>query len=157
MKTIETTCFFTGHRDIPNERYDAIFERVYSVIEELYKKGFRTFIAGGAIGFDTLAAIAVLRLREKYSDVYLHICIPCRDQSKNFSQIQKEKYMYVVNNADSYEVMYEHYVRGCMHARNKKMADFSSVCVAYCKKQTGGTAFTVNYAQKKGIEIIYID
>lgn len=157
MKTIETTCFFTGHRDIPDGQYEAISESVYSVIEGLYEKGFRTFIAGGAIGFDTLAALAVLKLREKYPDVYLHICIPCRDQSKKFSAKQKEEYMYVVSKADSYEVMYDHYVRGCMHARNKKMADFSSVCVAYCKKQTGGTAFTVNYAQKKGIEIIYID
>ena len=35
MKTIETTCFFTGHRDIPDGQYDAIFESVeYAAIKE---------------------------------------------------------------------------------------------------------------------------
>ena len=68
----------------------------------------------------------------------------------------KAEYQAILECADEVLVMYEHYVRGCMHARNRKMADDSSKCVAFCTEKTGGTAYTVNYADKKGIEIIMI-
>ena len=151
----QDTCFFTGHREI-DDSYEETEQKVYFVSERLYEAGYRNFITGGAIGFDTLAAKVVLKLRAIHPDVRLHICIPCNNQDKYFTPEQKAEYNYLLENADSHEVLYEHYVRGCMHTRNRKMADSSSVCIAYCKKQTGGTAYTVGYAVKKGLQIIYI-
>lgn len=157
MNDPHSTAFFTGHRDLPEDLYNDIYEKVYFIIKTLYiAAGYRDFVAGGAVGFDTLAAKAVLRLRESAKDARLHIIVPCKGQDKYFSPQQKQEYAKILESADSVEVLYEHYVRGCMHARNKKMADRSSVCVAYCTKDTGGTAYTVSYARKKGIEIIYV-
>lgn len=36
------------------------------------------------------------------------------------------------------------------------MVDFSSVCIAYQYKATGGTAYTTRYAQNRGLRIILI-
>ena len=41
-----------------------------------------------------------------------------------------------------------------MHKRNRHLVDNSSVCVCYLNKENGGTAYTVDYAGKKGLEII---
>ena len=43
---------------------------------------------------------------------------------------------------------------GCMHVRNRHLVDFSSYCICYQTKETGGTAYTVNYAKENGL-IIY--
>ena len=34
------------------------------------------------------------------------------------------------------------------------MVDSSAVCIAYCTRKTGGTAYTVRYALKKGLQVI---
>lgn len=151
----EITCFFTGHREIPEDIYSDLYQKVCNNIKALYQRGYREFIAGGAIGFDTLCAEAVLEMR-KTCDIRLSIYIPCRGQEKYFSDIQKEQYQKILDNADRVFILSEHYYRGCMHTRNRKMADDSSVCIAYCTKTTGGSAYTVDYAQKKGLEIIKV-
>lgn len=156
--TKETTCFFTGHRSYPREQYESIRSATESIIRTLYDEGYRNFICGGALGYDQLAAETVMRLRNnEYADMKLHLYIPCEGQAANFAPGDKFAYDYVRERADSEKVLYPRYVRGCMHARNRAMADDSSICIAYLKKPTGGTAYTVDYAQKKGIKIIYID
>lgn len=39
-------------------------------------------------------------------------------------------------------------------ARNRHLVDGSSYCVTYCVEQSGGTAYTVDYARKNGLKII---
>ena len=51
----KTVCF-TGHREFPREYIAPLTERLDSILERLYAAGYRTFVAGGAEGFDTLAA-----------------------------------------------------------------------------------------------------
>lgn len=152
----EKTCFFTGHRDIPSSDERDIFLKVSGLIEQLYQDGFRNFIAGGAIGFDTLAAKAVIAAKEEHPDIRLHICIPCKGQDKYFSPEQKAEYSLILSISDSAEVLYEHYVRGCMQTRNRRMVDLSSVGIAYCTRPTGGTAYTVSYAEKKDVKIFHV-
>lgn len=66
----EKTCCFTGHREIPSGQRRKIFARTEEAIEGLIKKGYLYFGAGGALGFDTIAAFAVLKLKERYPTVY---------------------------------------------------------------------------------------
>ena len=40
-----------------------------------------------------------------------------------------------------------------MFKRNRHLIDNSSLCICYLTKNSGGTAFTVNYALKKGLII----
>ena len=151
----KTTCCFTGHRIIPNDDVLKVDENTESVCKSLIKKGFKTFITGGAKGFDTIAAQCVLRLRNEY-DIRLVIAVPCKDQSKGWSKTDKDIYDKILHFADEVIVLSENYTPHCMHKRNRFMVDNSSVCVAYLKKMSGGTAYTVNYAADTGKAIIFI-
>lgn len=143
----EKTCCFTGHRSIPTEEREELAQRLEKTILQLYQSGIHYFGAGGALGFDTLAARAVLRLREEYSDVKLILVLPCLSQTKGWRPEDATEYEQIKYQAD--EVIYtsQEYTRGCMHKRNRYLVDHSGICVCYLTKDSGGTAYTVRYAR----------
>ena len=150
------TCCFTGHRIISSDKTEVLKTSIYNTCENLIDRGFSRFICGGAIGFDMLSAICVLALKKKYPHIKLVLCIPCSDQDEKWNPQQKMMYGYILDNADEVEVLHEKYITGCMHERNKKMVDESSVCIAYLKRNFGGTKSTVDYACNCELEVIYL-
>lgn len=42
----------------------------------------------------------------------------------------------------------QEYTRDCMFERNRHLADYSSVCICYLNKPSGGKVYTVEYAKK---------
>lgn len=56
------TACFTGHRELPADNLPEISKHLEDTLVTLIEQGYRYFGAGGALGFDTLAAQAVLRL-----------------------------------------------------------------------------------------------
>ena len=147
-------CMFTGHRVIPVDAHKDLWEALKKEIADLYLEGVRDFITGGALGFDTLAALTVLALKEIRSDVQLRLYLPCRDQDKGWNGRNKEIFNHIKENADSILYVNDIYVPGCMHARNRRMVDDSDVCIAYLTRGSGGTAYTVDYAESRGIKVI---
>ena len=154
MKDI-TVCF-TGHRDIPADKRTEILRALSRTVGELYLQGYRTFCAGGALGFDTLAAAVVLVLKKKKDDVRLHLILPCPDQAKGWRQADIDMYEAIKAEADDIVYVAPRYERGCMHARNRQLVEQSGVCVAYMSRETGGTAYTVSYAKQHNLRIINI-
>lgn len=63
---MQKICSFSGHRSIPSDQLPQLEKRLEAELCNLIHCGFTKFRAGGALGFDTLAAQAVLRLREQY-------------------------------------------------------------------------------------------
>ena len=150
----EKTCCFTGHRDIPSGAYQHIFSKTEEMVESLIKEGYLYFGAGGALGFDTIAAFTVLKLKEKYPDVRLILVLPCLSQTRGWSSHDVEIYEDIKSRADKVVYTSEEYTRGCMHKRNRHLVDNSSACIAYLTDSKGGTAYTVDYAKKHGL-IVY--
>ena len=152
----EQTCCFTGHREIP-AFFEAHLElELESVIHGLIARGIRYFGAGGALGFDTLAAQVILRLRATYPQIRLILVLPCRDQDRYWAEEQRKRYREIRTLADKTVYVSETYDRDCMGRRNQHLVDHSSICVAYCTRATGGTASTVRYALKKDLEVILL-
>lgn len=147
------SCCFSGHRNIPEELQPELRKHVRDGIDYLYARGIKTFYAGGALGFDSLAAEAVISRRGEHGDIRLIIVIPCRNQTAKWSDADKAQYDRINREADEVICLAEHYFQGCMHQRNRYMVDHSQVCICYLKKQTGGTAYTVRYAQERGLQI----
>ena len=56
--------------------------------------------------------------------------------------------------ADKVVYTSQEYTKGCMHKRNRHLVDHSSVCICYLTKKDSGTAYTVDYSEKQGLEII---
>lgn len=50
------------------------------------------FGAGGALGFDTLAAQTVLELKKKYPDIRLILVLPCLSQTRNWKAANISEY-----------------------------------------------------------------
>lgn len=146
------TLFFTGHRDIQNT--EELRELLKDTVKFFIGKGYKYFVAGGALGFDTLAADCILELRDAGEDVELILMLPCKNQAAKWSPEDVRKYQGHLQLADRVIYVSETYTRGCMFLRNRAMADASSVCVAYCNRREGGTAYTVDYASKLGLSIV---
>ena len=154
MRSKEGICCFTGHRIIADEALLRLPQLLEETIARLVASGITVFRAGGAVGFDTIAALKVLEQKKKYPFLRLELYLPCRDQAKGWNGVNQSAYRYVMERADSVTFLYETYVHGCMHARNRALVEGADVCVAYCLSETGGTAYTVSYAQKKGLRLI---
>lgn len=150
------TCCFTGHRQIPPEQREQIASKLESVIISLYQKGIRYYEAGGALGFDTLCARTVIRLRESCPGMKLILVLPCLTQTRGWRPEDVQEYERIMALADKVVYTSQKYTRGCMHKRNRHLVDNSSVCICYLTKDNGGTAYTTRYAKKQGLEIVNI-
>jgi len=106
-------CIFTGHRELPASTgplYDALLRHITA----LYDDGCTDFVSGGAMGFDLLAAEAVLALRPLYPDMRLVMILPCLGQERAYSAADKERYRALLDQADMVRYTAHQYYRGCM-------------------------------------------
>ena len=71
----ESCCCFTGHRRIPDQEGLWLRRRLREEILSLAEEGVVTFLTGGALGFDTMAAQEVLRVRAMAVS-YTHLTLP---------------------------------------------------------------------------------
>ena len=157
MNMIQGKCFFTGHRIMSNDEKERIFEKLKDLIKELEKEGVYEYYAGGAIGFDYLAAQAVIAVREELPHLCLELCLPCYGSEKKWSDNEKFNFQLLKVKCDRFSyVSEEPYFDGCMQKRNEVMADNCGTCVAYCKNSRSGTKKTLDYAKENGCRIINI-
>lgn len=147
-----STCCFTGHRnlDVP---IDILETRLRNIITDLVNKNVIYYGAGGALGFDTLAALTVITLRREYPQIKLILVLPCKDQTRGWESNDIHVYNYILEQADKVVYTSEAYYPGCMHKRNRHLVDNSAYCICFKNKASGGTAYTVDYAQKSGLKI----
>lgn len=150
-----TVCF-TGHRYIPEKDRAVVAARLRRTLVELIDEGYKYFGAGGALGFDTLAAKTVLDLRREYPHIKLILVLPCKDQCAKWSGEDVRTYESIRAAADKTVWISENYTPTCMHERNRHLVNFSSVCVCYLTQNRGGTAYTVNYARECGVKVMNV-
>ena len=96
----EKTCCFTGHRVIPARSLPALAKELEQTLRRLIGAGVRYFGAGGALGFDTLAAETVLRLKGEYPGIRLILVLPCRDQTRGWREADVRRYRDILRRAD---------------------------------------------------------
>lgn len=147
------TLFFTGHRNIYRPEGSEAFAHLCTTIRSFIEKNYKFFITGGAIGFDTMAAEAVIKLRTQFPEIKLILMLPCKNQTAEWSVWQVRKYSAIMRMANDVIYTAAEYSKGCMFARNRAMVNASSACIAYCKNSHGGTSYTVSYALSEGLSV----
>ena len=147
------TCCFTGHRILSGEQARVLAGRIERAVRELYAHGVWYFGAGGALGFDMLAAETVLRLRREMPELRLILVLPCRDQAGHFPTAQRARYDAILRQADKVVYTSDTYAPGCMHLRNRHLADASAYCLCYLTSSHGGTKYTVDYCRAHGVKV----
>ncbi len=152
-----SVCCFSGHREISLKERRQISSKLKEIITDLVKtKGVTTFRCGGALGFDTIAALYVLELKNEFSEIKLIIDVPHRNQSNAWNETDRNVYDYILNHADKVNIISENYYKGCMQKRNRFMVDNSDFVVVYVKKTSGGSYYTACYAESLDKNVIYI-
>lgn len=170
MEETRKICCVTGHRPQsfpweytgdPAEMYDFHFESVIErTVERLILDGYNHFICGGAIGVDTVFALAVLHWRDlKYPHITLEVAVPCPAQDKKWNKADKAVYKEIITLADEVNLISEHYTRFCFHRRNEYMVDKSDLVFAVWNgEKKGGTYYTYQYAlrRKKNTKVLML-
>ena len=147
---------FTGHRDLDPVKVPSIKEKLREIITKYIEEGYTDFYNGGAIGFDMLSAEAVLELKNFYPHIKLHIIQPCADQTKLWRGDSIARYEKIISLADEVKCLSPVYYNGCMQVRNRYMVDNSELLIAYLKSISGGSGYTVRYAEGQGKSVINI-
>ena len=146
-------CSFTGHRKIKKEHKGALPSLVARAIAYAYSKGVRTFLCGGAVGFDTCAAREVIKFRISHPDVRLVLALPCVEQDKLWSDAERDAYEYTLAVANEIIYVSEEYTPSCMRERNMRLASEADILVCYVGNSRSGAAQTVRMAERLGKEI----
>ena len=155
-------CCCTGHRPqkFPwnygeGKEHKKYLAEMTRQIEKLIDSGYTYFISGGAIGVDMDFADAVLQVKKQYKDIMLEIAVPCRNQDLKWSKDDKKRYEKILSNADFVNVLSESYTSFCMQKRNEYMVDKSNLVLAFWNgEEIGGTWNTINYAERKGKQLL---
>lgn len=159
-------CALTGHRfgDLPFGRNeedlrclrfkDALRTTLLSLIEE---QQVDTFLCGMALGCDQIAAELILTLKKTHPHIRLIAYVPCREQYLKWNRAQIARYRALLQNSDEIWQISDTYTPSCMIQRNRKMVEDADLLLAlYTAPKRGGTFQTINFAKKKGIEIIVL-
>lgn len=147
------SCCFTGHRRISAAARAQLEAQLTDAVSALIAQGVRRFYAGGALGFDTLAARAVIHLRQNYPDIELILALPCKDQTRGWGDWDVAVYEGIKRAANEVVYLSDTYTKTCMLDRNRYMVEHSDCCLCYLTRASGGTAYTVRYAEKRGLAI----
>ncbi len=143
------TCCVTGHRDIPNDEMPYVSAELKREIQNAIADGFTHFISGFADGADLIFAEIVAELKSEYP-VTLEAAIPHRKRistpNKSFHAILSECNIVGIHS--------EKYSVSCFNKRNRFMVEHSERIIAvYDGRLSGGTFFTINYANTLGKEV----
>ena len=156
---MENTVCFSGYRPekfsfaLNSPQGERLINDIEKCVQTLINKGFVNFIVGGATGFDTVCGEVLIKLKKDYPQIKIYSYIPFKNMHLYFGAHWRDRQNRVLKNS-FVTVLNEEFYRGCYFERNRKMVDEAQVLVCYYDGADGGTAYTENYAKKKGIEII---
>ena len=123
----------------------------------LAKKDGKTINKDNRTGEQKTALFDLLtKLKQKYPNIKLILVLPCKSQTRGWRQSDIDEYERIMKQADKVVYTSEDYYNGCMQKRNRHLVDGSSLCIAYLTKETGGSAYTVKYAEKNALTVINI-
>lgn len=155
---------FTGYRpekmpfieDENDEIYVKFRVQLRRVIERLIERGYTDFISGVAQGFDTWAAEDVLELKKKDKSLTLECAIPCPQQDDKWEHSEQKRRKKILHHATSQITTGDYPSKANFLKRNRYMVDKADVVVCAFDGQSGGTAYTVDYAIKHDKIVIQI-
>ena len=152
------SCFFSGHRILEKKEAQLMKSLLREEILNKINDGVTRFIAGGAIGFDTLAAEQVIDIKQDYPQVQLVLYLPCKNHFARWGQKDVERFDEITKHADEIKYVYQgKYIPGCMQMRNNAMVKDSDCGIVYLANRMGsGSAQTASHAKEKGIPFVNI-
>lgn len=157
MIDINNTACFTGHRKLAKRDLYKISSILDDEILKLYHKGVKTFLSGGALGFDQIAASHIINFKRDLKDITLFFIIPYKDFSRDWSKEKVDNYEILLSLADGIHYISNEYTRTSISERNLYLVENSSYCINYLKNMRSGTGQTINFAKENNLELINLN
>lgn len=149
------TCCFTGHQEIPPGEEQKILTRVRYLVMPLIFNDVLYFGVGGARGFDMLAAEYLLKVRDRdKSKVRVISVLPFPGYMDSWEEKDKLRQEEILRRSDKVVYAARESHPGVYYERDRHLVDSSGFCVCYCRRVTGGTAYTVRYAKAQGLKVM---
>ena len=144
---------FTGHRILASEK-TFLDLRVKLAVHRLADQGFVWFLSGMAMGFDLLAAEAVLGLRDRLP-VRLAAILPCPPEQYTaaWADGDRRRLAAILEQADRTVTVSPAYGEDCFLVRNRYLVEHSAYVLACLEHAAGGTAYTVHLAGEQGLPV----
>lgn len=157
----ETTACFTGHRPDKlryicgdQETIDELRHELQIRILRAVEDGYRTFLCGMAQGIDLWAGEIVLALQEVFPDLELMAVMPFPGQGSGWPAEWKQLQQRILRFSTEIIMVSPHYHRGCFQKRNRFLVDHASRLIGvWMEGCSGGTDYTIRYAQKAGVDL----
>ena len=148
-------CCFSGHRpEKLNEPEEQVKGWLKEQIESAIAAGYTTFISGCAMGVDIWAGQIVLDMKAGSPALHLIAATPWPGFANRWNDDWKKAYNDLLNFADLVVNVCDHYHNGVFQKRNEWMVNHSNRVIAYFNGAPGGTRNTIEYAEKKKVEVI---
>ena len=162
MRARQESCCFTGHRPtkLPwgyreeDPRCLRLKRRIMDALEAAYEEGYRHFLCGMAQGCDLYFCECAIELRRRHSDVTIEAAIPCPTQADSWPAAQRQRYRALMEACDFETMVSAVYSSSCMQRRDRYMVDHASLLIAAFDGSSGGTRYTVEYAMRRGLDIL---
>lgn len=160
------TCAVTGHRpqkfpfgyNEEDMRCRMLKARLHREIARRIVDGCTAFYSGAALGVDTWFMESVLKFREKIEGITLTAVLPCATQADRWIPEARARYRDLLARCDNVILLQDAYTRDCMLRRDRYLVDHTDCLIAvYDGTATGGTAYTVRYAQNRDKPIYLVD
>ena len=109
---------FIGNKPILEHEYPQIQTYLKKEIKNLMNQGAKCFYSGASRGFETVAALTVLKLKEKEPNLKLVLVLLCQEHSRGWHKQDMEKHNQILGRADKVIYTSEHYNSWCMQRQN---------------------------------------
>ena len=150
----EKNCCVTGHRDVTVGKEQYVEEALRKEVLAAIAAGYTRFISGFADGVDLTFAAIVAAEKKQNSCLQLEAALPYRNRINAKSPLFQE----LLACCDRVYVQSEKSNRQCYHERNRYMVLSSDRVIAvYDGRSTGGTFYTIRFAQANEKEIRIIE
>lgn len=149
MKKLKACCGF-GHREI----FGNITEKVVTAVKKAVEQGCELFYTGAMGEFDEIYSSAVRFLKKTYPEIKLVCVKPYLTKGIN----ESGDYLYslyddIIIPTELADIHYKTVIT----KRNQWIIDKCDVVIGYTIRDYGGAYKAIDYAKKKGKEIIIIE
>lgn len=160
MEREKTVCF-TGHRPekicpaFSEEApfVDAVKHQLQSRILTAVDEGYTTFLCGMARGVDIWAGEIVAGLWESFRNLELVAVLPFPEQTRGWSREWELRHRRLLRYCSQVITVEDRYGKDSFLKRNRYLVEHSSRLIGVCRKEEGGTGYTIRYARSKGVSL----
>ncbi len=151
-------CCFTGHRperlEMPQKK---VIRWLNEQVEQAISDGYTKFISGMQRGVDIWAAEAVLRCKKEKPELKLIAACAFDGMENRWDKCWQDRYNSILKESEEVHYIGSYPSRASFFKRDEWMVDHSNRVIGVYTGAPGGTLKTINYAKKKGLEVVLID